>query len=81
MDLKALVVDDEQLAREELCFLLAQVGGASKLVFKPLPSDDPRQRHPDISLARERLGGWEPKVGLDDGLRETIAYFRQLLAA
>ena len=61
--------------------VLAQVGGASKLVFKPLPSDDPRQRQPDISLARERLGGWEPKVGLDDGLRETIAYFRELLAA
>ena len=54
------------------------VGGHSKLVFRPLPSDDPRQRQPDISLAKQKLG-WEPRVSLDDGLRETIAYFRQLL--
>jgi len=54
------------------------VGGHSKLVFRPLPSDDPRQRQPDISLAKEKLG-WEPRVSLDDGLRETIAYFRKLL--
>jgi UDP-glucuronate decarboxylase len=50
-------------------------GSKSKLVFEPLPADDPRQRKPDITLAREQLG-WEPKVGLDDGLRETIDYFR-----
>lgn len=55
------------------------VGGKSKLVFKPLPSDDPRQRQPDISLALQKLG-WEPKVALEDGLKETIAYFRSLLA-
>jgi len=54
------------------------VGGKSKLVFRPLPSDDPRQRQPNIELAKEKLG-WEPKVSLDDGLRETIAYFRALL--
>ena len=47
----------------------------SKLVFKPLPQDDPRQRQPDISLAREKLG-WAPQVALEDGLKETIAYFR-----
>ncbi len=58
--------------------VLALVGGRSKLVFRPLPSDDPRQRQPDIALAKEKFG-WEPKVGLDDGLRETIAYFRKLL--
>jgi UDP-glucuronate decarboxylase len=60
--------------------VLALVGGKSKLVFRPLPADDPRQRQPDIALARDRLG-WQPKVGIDDGLRETIAYFRRLLEA
>jgi UDP-glucuronate decarboxylase len=59
--------------------VLAQVGGRSRIVHQPLPSDDPRQRRPDITLARDALG-WEPRVSLDDGLRETIAYFRRLLA-
>ena len=49
----------------------------SRLIHNPLPSDDPKQRQPDISLAREKLG-WEPKVSLEDGLKETIAYFRGL---
>jgi len=52
----------------------------SKLVFEPLPQDDPRQRQPDISLARSQLE-WEPKVSLEDGLKETIAYFKKELAA
>ncbi|MBL8264045.1 MAG: SDR family oxidoreductase [Xanthomonadaceae bacterium] len=59
--------------------VLSQVGGRSKLVFKPLPSDDPKQRQPDITVAKSELG-WEPKVSLDDGLKETIAYFSKLLA-
>lgn len=50
----------------------------SHLIFQPLPSDDPRQRKPDISIARSKLN-WEPKVCLEDGLKETIAYFRKLL--
>ena len=58
--------------------VLKQVGGRSKLVFMPLPSDDPRQRRPDISLARNKLG-WEPKVPIDEGLKQTIAYFRSVL--
>ena len=52
----------------------------SKLVFMPLPVDDPKQRQPDISLASDKLG-WEPKVNLEDGLKETISYFRKLLNA
>jgi UDP-glucuronate decarboxylase len=54
-------------------------GSASKLEYLPLPEDDPRQRQPDISLAREMLG-WEPSVPLEEGLRKTIAYFRELMA-
>jgi UDP-glucuronate decarboxylase len=53
-------------------------GSKSKLRFEPLPSDDPRQRQPNISLAQEKLG-WEPKVCLEDGLKETIAYFKQFV--
>jgi dTDP-glucose 4,6-dehydratase len=53
------------------------MGSNLELVFKPLPEDDPRKRRPDISKAR-RVLGWEPKVGLKDGLRETIGYFKQL---
>jgi dTDP-glucose 4,6-dehydratase len=47
----------------------------SKIVFKPLPQDDPKQRQPDITRARKYLK-WEPKVGLAEGLKDTIAYFR-----
>lgn len=53
-------------------------GSASKLVYKDLPQDDPRQRQPDISLAKEKLG-WEPKVELEEGLRKTIEYFRKIV--
>ena len=53
-------------------------GSNSRLIHRPLPADDPRQRQPDISLAREILKR-EPKVGLQDGLKETIAYFRRTL--
>ncbi|HZA14236.1 MAG TPA: GDP-mannose 4,6-dehydratase, partial [Myxococcaceae bacterium] len=55
-------------------------GGGGRIAFRPIPGDDPRQRRPDITRARERLG-WEPKVSLADGLRETIAYFRGVVAA
>lgn len=54
------------------------VGGKSKLTFCPLPTDDPKQRRPDISLAKQELD-WEPKVALEDGLKETIHYFKHLL--
>lgn len=54
--------------------VVALSGSKSKLIFKPLPSDDPKQRQPDIALAKTNLG-WEPKVSLDDGLLQTIQYF------
>ena len=60
--------------------VLRLTGGTSRLVHQPLPPDDPRQRQPDIALAQSALG-WQPKVSLEDGLGETIAYFRNLLRA
>ncbi len=57
--------------------VLKLTGAKVKVVHQPLPSDDPRQRRPDISLAREKLG-WEPKIELSEGLAHTIAYFRAL---
>jgi UDP-glucuronate decarboxylase len=57
---------------------IEMTGSRSKLAYLPLPQDDPKQRQPDITLARERLD-WEPTVPLRDGLRQTIAYFYQLL--
>ncbi|MBR0533013.1 MAG: SDR family oxidoreductase [Bacteroidales bacterium] len=58
--------------------VLSKVGGKSKIVYKPLPADDPKMRRPDITLAKKELG-WEPEVSLDEGLDEVIAYFRQVL--
>jgi UDP-glucuronate decarboxylase len=55
-------------------------GSRSPIIFKPLPSDDPKQRRPDIRSARELLG-WEPKVLLEQGLKQTIAYFDSVLSA
>ena len=59
--------------------VLKQVGGRSKLVYLPLPQDDPKQRKPDISLAQSELD-WHPSVSLADGLVDTIAYFKRVLA-
>ena len=54
-------------------------GSKSNIAYRALPSDDPKQRKPDISLAQKELGGWRPTITVDQGLRHTIAYFRQLL--
>jgi len=59
--------------------VLKKVGGKSKITHLPLPSDDPKQRKPDISLAKETLG-WEPKVPLEQGIEKTISYFKGALA-
>jgi UDP-glucuronate decarboxylase len=58
--------------------VLAETGSSSSIVRHPLPLDDPRQRQPDITLAKEHLG-WIPKVPLREGLKPTTAYFRSLL--
>ena len=65
-----------QLAEE----VIRLTGARSALVRHPLPTDDPRQRQPDITIAREKLG-WEPKIQLEAGLKSTIAYFRESTAA
>ena len=59
--------------------VLRLTGSKSKLIFMPLPQDDPKQRQPDITRAKSVLG-WEPKVALEQGLEKTIAYFRTVLA-
>ena len=56
---------------------IKMTGSRSKIIFEELPQDDPLQRQPDITLAKERLG-WEPGVGFEEGLGRTIAYFRGL---
>jgi len=58
--------------------ILKLTASKSRLAFHPLPQDDPRQRQPDISLARSTLD-WSPSISLEDGLRETVEYFRRTL--
>ena len=58
--------------------VIAQTGSKSQLVFEPLPQDDPKQRQPDITMAKRELD-WEPKVSLDEGLEKTIQYFHKAL--
>jgi dTDP-glucose 4,6-dehydratase len=65
----------EQIAR----VIIGLLGSSSKVVYRPLPVDDPKQRRPDITRARTLLG-WEPKVGLEDGLVKTVDYFKSKLA-
>ncbi len=64
-----------ELARE----IINITGTKSKITYMPLPKDDPTQRQPDITLAREKLDGWEPKIPLREGLEKTITYFDNLL--
>lgn len=58
--------------------VLKMTNSKSKLIFTPLPADDPKQRKPNISLAKEKLNGWEPNIRLEEGLVETIKYFKSL---
>jgi UDP-glucuronate decarboxylase len=68
----------EMTVRELAERVLALAGSKSKIEYRPLPVDDPRQRCPDISLAKTLLN-WQPRVALDEGLTQTIAYFRRLM--
>lgn len=65
-----------ELARK----VIELTGSKSGIVYEPLPSDDPKQRQPDISLAHKELAGWEPRIGLDEGLRKTIEYFKGIVS-
>lgn len=58
--------------------IIRLTGSRSEIVFRPLPSDDPKQRKPDITLAHNELNGWKPSVDLNDGLKKTIQYFQRL---
>lgn len=57
--------------------IIAQTGSKSRVIFEPLPKDDPKRRCPDISLAIQMLDGWMPQVNLEDGLKRTIKYFKE----
>lgn len=70
---------DEYTMCELAEIIIRLTGSRSKIVYCPLPYDDPKQRKPDITLAREKLNGWQPSVPLEDGLKRTIAYFRSVL--
>ncbi len=70
---------DEFTIRELAELVVETTGSASQITFEPLPADDPRQRQPDITRARELLG-WQPSIRLRDGLVQTIGYFERLLS-
>lgn len=70
---------DEYTMCELAEIIIRLTGSRSKIVYCPLPYDDPKQRKPDITLAREKLNGWYPSIPLEDGLKRTIAYFRSVL--
>jgi dTDP-glucose 4,6-dehydratase len=70
-----------EMSVEDIARTIVQMtGSSSRIVYKPLPTDDPKVRQPDISRARSLLA-WEPRVGLEEGLTRTIEYFRKKLAA
>ena len=77
---KPRILDDNSQPGSLAERIRRQTGSRSEIVFEALPEDDPQRRCPDISKAR-RLLGWEPRVGLDEGLAPTVEYFRSLEAA
>jgi UDP-glucuronate decarboxylase len=76
-------VESTILELAEMIIRLAKAGSkkaGSKIVHKPLPEDDPVRRRPDITRAQAQLGGWTPKVPVEEGLARTVAYFKALIA-
>jgi UDP-glucuronate decarboxylase len=69
---------NEYTVRQLAELVIEFTGSRSEIVERPLPSDDPSRRRPDIALAEERLG-WQPRIGIDEGLRQTIRYFEKVL--
>jgi UDP-glucuronate decarboxylase len=70
---------DEYAIQQLAEIILELTNSKSKLVYKDLPSDDPKRRRPDITLAKKKLS-WEPKTTLKDGIQQTISYFSDLIA-
>jgi len=71
--------NSEEISIKKIADLVIKAtGSSSEVVYQPLPPDDPLRRKPDISLARERLG-WQPKIGLEEGLLEVVKYFRTII--
>ena len=78
-DLPVNLGNPEEVTVLELAQIIVRLSGScSPIEFKPLPIDDPKQRRPDITRARKLLG-WQPEVGLEDGLRRTLEYFRRVV--
>jgi dTDP-glucose 4,6-dehydratase len=75
-----LGTSDEVTMKELATRIKSLCGSSSEIVFKPLPVDDPKQRRPDLTRARQVLG-WQPRTSLDEGLKKTIAHFRRSLVA
>jgi UDP-glucuronate decarboxylase len=71
----------EYTIRELAKKILEMTNSKSKLIFLPLPQDDPLQRQPDITLAKKKLNGWYPKISLDEGLGHTIDYFKEKIGS
>jgi UDP-glucuronate decarboxylase len=61
--------------------IIQMTGSSSKIKYEPLPEDDPVQRQPDISKAKQLLNTWEPKIGIEEGLDKTIHYFKKIISS
>ncbi len=80
LDLGARQADPGEFTMLELARKVIELTDSkSRIIFQPLPQDDPRQRKPDISLAHKELDGWQHTIKLDEGLRHTIEYFKKLV--